>query len=608
MAAAPRFLILALLAAVCLAPAALAQEAPPGELLPLRVVAGTCDCVLPTPSPATKYYLVVGALARTAGPFTVHLHAEASAGPAALPLLLPSPDAEWRQQVEELHQRLARARQQHPDFPDYPPAADPPRQRTFYLFTREHDFQDPAGYAAVRAELRATGRHCLVYVDSQQRDAVRPAVLDDIVRTFDEEVWPRARRDLGRAVDVDRDGRFAILLTGWLGKLCDGKVALGGFVRGSDFDRDLRAPFGNQCDLMYLNTDLEAGPHLRTLLAHEYTHAVVFSEHVHGGYLPEEPPRDEEGWLNEGLAHLAEAMHGYSWSNLDYRVSAFLGAPERYQLVVPDYYGSGLWRTPGNRGAAYLFLRWCAERHGPGLARELTRSSLSGEANLEAAMRERFADLFRQWTVALLNPLAGRSPQRQQGRTAPLAGAAGSHPTLRGVLGTRLLAGPRVRELSLAAGAQEVQLAGTSAAYFLLCSAAGQYARLTITAPAAAELQVSVVRLPETTGRLTLRVQPAEGRGAVRAVVTAVDNGVTLEEAAWERLATGPNAAEDTSFRPAEGTGSSVRCWFGPPSLRAGESRTSPPLALPAGVPVALKVLCTDRDGHRLAAWAVWPP
>ena len=57
--------------------------------------------------------------------------------------------------------------------------------------------------------------------------------------------------------------------------------------------------------MMYLNVDLRPGPHLRTLLVHEYTHAVVFSEHLFGGYPSEGPAREEESWLNEGLAHLA---------------------------------------------------------------------------------------------------------------------------------------------------------------------------------------------------------------------------------------------------------------------------------------------------------------
>src|SRR5262249_5797885 len=161
-----------------------------------------------------------------------------------------------------------------------------------------------------------------------------------------------------------------------------------GFVRGSDFYRDLRPPFGNACDMMYLNTDLQPGPHLRALLAHEYTHAAVFSAHVLAGYPADGPPQDEESWLNEGLAHLAEDWHDHGWTTRDYRISAFLNAPERSPLVAADYYGAGLWRNPGNRGAAYLFLRWCADRCGPGLARELVQSGLHGVANLEAAARE----------------------------------------------------------------------------------------------------------------------------------------------------------------------------------------------------------------------------
>jgi hypothetical protein len=63
------------------------------------------------------------------------------------------------------------------------------------------------------------------------------------------------------------------------------------------------------------------------------------------------------------MAHLVEDQFGYSWSNLDYRIGGYLSAPERYPLVVPEYFHAGLWRTPGTRGACYLFLRWCRERH-----------------------------------------------------------------------------------------------------------------------------------------------------------------------------------------------------------------------------------------------------
>ena len=269
------------------------------------------------------------------------------------------------------------------------------------------------------------------------------------MRTFDEAVYPEARRRLGRCLDVDRDGRFTLFFSGRLDRLA-GNAALSGFVRSADFYRDLAAPFGNRADMMYLNTDLQPGPYLRTILAHEYTHAVVCSEHVFGDYLPGLVRQDEESWLGEALAHAAEDLHGFSRANLDYRVSAYLSDPSRYPLVEADYYAAGLWRTHGCRGATYLFLRRCVDRDGPDLLARLVQSNLAGAANLEAATGKSFAELFRDWTTA----------------TALSA-------DLHGPFGGRLLCGPRFRQVALDGGRGDVDLAVTSAAYLLLHSAGG---------------------------------------------------------------------------------------------------------------------------------------
>jgi hypothetical protein len=580
MDARPRLAVLVLL---CLAAGARADPFPPDTAVPLAVRDGRCEFVLPTPRPDAKFFLILGSLAQTPGPYRVTVRTEPCPGPAALPLEESPPDENWKRRVQALHARLAAARRNRTPPHEYPPSADPPRQKTFYLFTGEHDFQDTDSYAAVVTGLRGVGRRCLVYVDRDHPDpaALQPTV-DYIVHTFDEEVYPRARRSLGQTLDVDRDGRFAVLLTGRLAKLQGGKVALGGFVRGSDFYRDLEVPFGNRCDVMFLNADLKPGPHLRTLLAHEYTHAVIFSEHVFGDYLPGEPAQDEESWLNEGLAHLAEDRHGYGWSNLDYRVSAFLSDPGRYRLVVADYYAAGLWRDPGTRGAAYLFLRGCADRHGADLPARLVQSNLRGVANLEAATREPFADLFRAWSAALL----------------PDGGSYGP-------LGGRLLCGPRFEEASLAGDAREVQLAGTSAGYLLLHSPRDGCSRVTVTAEPGAWLQVSVVRLPDQAARLSLRAETGDRAGTVRLVLTAHDADVTLQDAAWERAAPETGRPEETSYRPDAPAGATVRAWFGDPRLRAGESRRSAPVTLPrAGGPVLFKVTGTDAAGRRVAAWA----
>jgi hypothetical protein len=585
-----------------IATAAWAEAPEPGRLLPLAVRDGRCEFVLPTTRPDEKYYLLLGSLARGAGPYAVTVRTEAADGPASLAVADPPPDPAWVRRTADFRDRLAKAARGRLAAVDYRPPGEPPRQRAFSLFTRANEFQDPAAYATIVGELRAVGRHCQVYVDRDHPDpaALQPTV-DDVVRTFDEEVFPRACRDFGRALDVDRDGRFTILFTGWLGRLVNGRVAIGGFVRGSDFYRDLAGPYGNRCDMMYLNTDLRPGPLARSLLAHEYTHAVVFSEHVFGGYLPELPRQDEEGWLNEALAHLAEDLHGYSWANLDYRVSAFLSDPGRYQLVVPDYYAAGLFRSHGNRGATYLFLRWCADRYGADFAGRLIQTSLTGTANVEVAAGEPFARLFRQWSAALV--LGGTGLVGEE--LAPVRRIDPRRP-----LGGRLLCGPRDEQMPLAGGPREVRLAGTAAAALLLHSPAAGYTRVSVTAAPGADLQVSLVRLPPLTGRLSLRAVATgdDGRG-VRLVLTAHDADLTLEGAAWERLVPTANRPEDTSYSPQTAADVDARAWFGDVRLKAGETRASAVIPLPAwwgpNEAAAIKVAATDPAGHRLAAWAL---
>ena len=260
------------------------------EGLPLEVRDGRCACILPTSRPDDKFYLIIGSLDPTATPHRVTVRTRSTSAAVNLPVLKSTPDPAWAEDVRERNRRLAHARQQ-PWEPDYPPT-EPPRLRTFFVFTGDQEFNDPDSYTAVKAELRAVGQHCQVYLDQTHPDPhrIQPTV-EDIVRTFDRSVFPKAAERFGHVCDVDRDGRFTILLSGLLDRLQNGKTSLGGFVRGSDFARDLRAPFGNRCDMMYLNADLEPGPHLRTILAHEFTHAVIFSEHVFGDYLPDLPRR-----------------------------------------------------------------------------------------------------------------------------------------------------------------------------------------------------------------------------------------------------------------------------------------------------------------------------
>ena len=426
---------------------------------------------------------------------------------------------------------------------------------------RDGDVASASNYQAVRGDLRAVGQRVQVYVDAEDHARVGEDVLRDLVDTFDDRVFPTAASKFGWARDVDSDGRFTVLMSCWLTRLAGGRHAVDGYVRGADFDATLAPPFGNRCDMMYLSTALEPGPHLRTVLAHEYTHAVTISVKafsvaaggsVGGSGWLLRPHLEEEGWLDEVLAHLVEDRHGFSRSNLDYRVSAFLSQPVRYRLVVEDYYAADLFRSHGNRGGTYLFLRWCADRFGPALLPALIRSELRGTENLEAATGVSFAELYRQWSVALF--LSGLDPG------ASAVGAGGRWPgpyrslDIRGRLDGWELAGPRPVEVAPGGAAARWSATGTSTQFVVVEAPAGGdvpavAVAVAVSGPPEADLQVTAVPLPAGLARIDLEAKAVAGPDGSRRLHALLRErqgvGVQLTALAWEPLipAANPHSA-----------------------------------------------------------------
>ena len=283
-----------------------------------------------------------------------------------------------------------------------PPATQKPRApqkttREFYLHVTDGELNDPQQYARMTAQCVAEGDRVRVFVDQQLgANGIRESQIMDLIDLLESDVLPRVETQFGQILDVDHDGRFAIVISPWLGKLQGGSVSINGMVRSSDFQRDVAQPLGNQCDMLMLNSSLPGGAALRDLLSHEVAHAACISQRMQHSKMN---PRDEQDWVNEGLAHLAEPTS----TNSSERIATFLNDPSQHPLVISDYYRAGLWRDPGCRGATVLFSKWCVERHGQELCRRLAQSSESGCRSFEQATAERFEDLFRQWSVSLVD-------------------------------------------------------------------------------------------------------------------------------------------------------------------------------------------------------------
>ncbi len=589
-------------------PADLAShESPaPSDLVPIAVHDGVAEFDLPTTGRRDQFLLIVSSLCPQNGPFAMNVRAEPVSDPVPLRRHQPAVDPVWSEQIEQRRRELERSRRAMTAVPKTADRPRPPAEQTFWLMVRGDDFFDQKNYEAVRGRLVKLGEHCAVYLDAEcSLDETKSKLAEDAATTFDRDVFPTAVKKLGRHRDIDGNGRFTLLFTPWLGRLAGGATSLGGFVRGSDFYDDGEPPIGNRCDMMYLNASLTPGPHLRTLIAHEYTHAITISEHVFTQYLPNKCGAEEESWLDEAIAHLAENLHGYSWSNLDYRISGFLNSPESYRLVVEDYYAADLWRGHGNRGATYLFLRWCVDQFGESLLRDLVQTNLCGIENVETSTGRPFAELYRAWSAAVFLSQSGLEARRDE---------VVRHVSLRGSLGGRVLAGPQHEYLNLSGDSRQFPVAGTSTKYFIAHSPAQPGTRVRVSASPDAALQVSIRALPDSLARLELKATRVESSVADDGLpcfqVQLVEhNGtpVTIERVAWERIMDGSNRETHRGAGFASLSANEVKDLFETNVVPAGGTINCPRLKLDAISPsddrLVLKISGRDSAGNAAAAW-----
>lgn len=482
-------------------------ELMPGQPYALDVRNGAVTCDLEF-NDATRYVLIVSSLDDAGATIPVRMEAAPiehiavcpATGVPVLPgtLLRFASDSARAAYVSRRNMRGTpnAVRQQTEAAASNDPDGSPePICRDFHLYVTDGPLDDPRQYARVEAQLVGEGDSVRVFLDRQQTvSELAPGLVDEIVRLMDQTVVPETARRFGRAADIDGDGRFAVLLTPWLGRLQGGRTSLGGFVRSGDFRDDLEPPFGSHCDVLYLNSNVGPGNHLHNLLAHEFVHAICFSQH-----LP-----NEEDWLNEAIAHQAEP----GWTNLRHRIGAYLEAPHRYPLVVPDYFRAGLWRNHGCRGATFLFLRWCTDQFGDELLRKLIHNPVRGTRNLETITGVAFEDLYRHWTLSLLQSslttgggrrlaLEERSLKHDQQEMAAGRSMGGLSLDLAGCSSGRELVGPkRIRwNVPEVRDQRTIELRGTATAYFDLAAATPGIWRLRIAGRPDARLQVSLYKL-----------------------------------------------------------------------------------------------------------------
>jgi len=477
------------------------------------------------------------------------------------------------------------------------------KRRTFWLHVGGSSTENPGAYRKIDAQLQGRGQYVRVYVDRDDR--LPPRTVDAIIEQFDHSIRPMAVKSLGLPKDIDGDGTFAVLVTGWLGRLDGGAVSLGGMVNPNDFETTLEAPFSNQADVLYLNANVRPGRHLETLLAHEFAHAISCS-----GRQDHRPllfaSAKEESWLSEAISHVAENLESDNWTNLDHRVARFLETPDQTPLVVANYRSAGLWRAAGPRGSTYLFLRWCVDHYGTGLLPALIYSSRSGIANIEAATGEPFEELYRHFASDLFL----RTIETSEHSTANSSCVDLPRIDLASPLGKWGLAGPRYDSWELsdpATAEREFQLRGTTSRYFIVSSSKIGPRRIHIASSPGSRLQVTLVRLPDALPQLHLETIPTDHGKWKLVLSNSSGTPLELSHVAWDGV---DNRSGDSHRSPRCFTEDQLMTMFDDACLPGGGELVGQPQERPnwSSEPVTVQVVARDPQGRRVTAWATLNP
>ena len=525
---------------------------------------------IPTTGPSDRSLLVVSALGRTARDYPVTLNVRStSTADQPTPLVFPPPRP---------LPRLAAADLPSDSHPQASFPIDPPTNRAFDLLVRDGDPASPDNYIRVQSTLRSVGRHTQVYVDTRDLPSHPAGVVENLIQTFDDVIHPISTDRWGPSFDVDGDGRLTVLLTSWLAHLGGGALAVQGCVRPADFDPRISAPFSNRCDMIYLDAGLLPGPHLQTILAHEYGHVLMMSRKTLPALSPNGFALEEEAWLDEAIAHRVEDDLGFSQSNLAHRIAAYRADPASYSLIVPDYHRANLFRSHGHRGAAYLFLSECCQA-GDGLTLLRLMSSRSvGVANLEQSTGVPFATLFQSWSIAPF--LDDRTPS------------------------SRL---PRFQSVDPGTPPLTQRLASTATTYYVVDGSSTGAIQVHLEAPPDAQLQVSWIPLPTDRPRVDLSIHPlpsTSGRYRFRVGIRNRDEWpVALTQLSW----IAPQLATAADLPRGAWSGSHLQSILGNLHLGPHGQLESVPIELDLSasplVPLVFELQGLDARNRPVAAW-----
>jgi hypothetical protein len=269
----------------------------------------------------------------------------------------------------------------------------------------------------VTARARAVGAHVALYVDTlAPPNGMSQADVDSLEAVLDTRLYAIDTTNFGGVTDIDNNGVVITLMTGVVNSLVtNADCQSTGFVEGFFDPDDLNAlsPSSNHGEIYYsivpdpsgtlscAHTVSQVKADMPPTFMHEFEHMINFAQHVlmRGG-------NQEDTWLDEGLAKLAEELGGESYLPADratftnyvigdlYDAYQYLLSPADHFLVtntdtvLPDV------------GAGWLFVRYLVDQFGSGIAQKLVQTTHTGSDNIAIQTGQPFATSVARWGLA----------------------------------------------------------------------------------------------------------------------------------------------------------------------------------------------------------------
>ncbi|MGB4594393.1 MAG: hypothetical protein WBI14_00620 [Anaerolineaceae bacterium] len=228
----------------------------------------------------------------------------------------------------------------------------------------------------IDATLRYLGDNIYFWIQNGVRYS--ESELNRLAETFDQEIIPTDREFFGEewTPGVDDDPRIYVLYAKGLGD------NIAGYFSSADELHPDAHEYSNAHEMFLMSADnVGLGEdYIYGTMAHEFQHMIHWYQ-----------DKNEETWMNEGAAMLAEQLNGYDTGGFDWE---FVRNPD---MQLTDW-GGDIGENGPHYGASYLFLSYFLDRFGEDATKALVAHDENGFSSIDKVAQE----------LALTNPATGK--------------------------------------------------------------------------------------------------------------------------------------------------------------------------------------------------------